>query len=228
PSTWSVLLVASSTMRKSTSIRLGVRLLEQMEGGDNEGNGQGTSENRQRGIILPRPGSLEGLEETMGVRSDGLLVAYEFGELLATLGREHMAGTKERLTAWFDGDSTARATRKDQTRYVRDPAITILGASTPAWLEDRARDGDIRGGFLARMLWWPAHEAEKNGWRGILDQPPDGRAERALLINTLTKARVYKGAFAVEPAARDRFHAWLRPHEEGYSQEDFPRQLSGF
>ncbi|HEY8740947.1 MAG TPA: DUF3987 domain-containing protein [Candidatus Dormibacteraeota bacterium] len=224
PSTWNVLLGDSSTMRKSTSIRLGVNVLLKLDGEEQRTE----HENKDRGILLPFPGSREGLEGAMSTRSDGMFVSMEFGELLALLSRDHMASTKEMLTRWFDGDSSARATKGEQTKRIKDPAITILGASTTAWLEDRAKEGDIRGGFLARVLWWPAAPTDKSGWRGMLDAPSDSYEDRQHLANLLSRTNTYRGQFAVATAAKERFHRWLQPHEEGYALEGFPPNLSGF
>lgn len=227
PASWHVLLGASSYMRKSTAIRIGLNLLNAVEGEDTRTNTDTFVNPSRRGIVLPANFSKEGLEQSMQGRGDGVLPAWEFGELLAVLNKDFMGGTKEMLTRWYDGDSSARATIKDGVKKVVDPAVTIIGASTPAWLEDRVKEGDVMGGFLARFNFWPATRAESNPWKSPLENNWD-RDKFNALHTSLSMMRRHRDEFQFAPQARTLFEEWLRDHENGYQASDFPAQLMGF
>ena len=223
PASWHVLLGDSSYMRKSTAIRLGVNLLEAMEGEDVRME----HSNQSRGVVIPSSFSKEGLEQAMQGRADGILPAWEFGELLAALNRDYMAGSKEQLTRWYDGDSSSRATARDGTRKVKDPAVTIIGASTPAWIEDRVKEGDVMGGFLARFNFWPATRAESNPWKFPLDSTWDHGTFNAL-TTSLQMMRAHREDFRLDDHARSMYRDWLYEHETSYGSSGFPPQLMGF
>src|SRR5258708_23861850 len=144
PSTWSVLLGPSSYMRKLTAIRIGLGVLCRAE----------MTVAGQVGIVIPQAGSKEGIENHLSKRSDGLIVAWEFGELLKQLGRDFMQGTKEELTRWYDGDTSSRVLLGG-TLTVRYPAITILGASTYEWLREATKAMEFGRGFLAPVQFRP-------------------------------------------------------------------------
>ncbi len=141
PNLWMCLLAPSGFYRKSTSISYTTRLLSDID----------------PGFLLPRDFSREKLVGQLGERSDVLLVASEFGELLAKLSRDYMQGTKEMLTGLYDGEGYERKTQT-QASNVRKPAISILTASTDDWISNRVTAGDLRGGFLSRFLFLPARK----------------------------------------------------------------------
>lgn len=148
PNLWLCLLAPSGFYRKSTSISYTSKILKQID----------------PGMLLPRDFSREKLVASLGERSDVLLVASEFGELLAKLTRDYMVGCKEMMTGLYDGEDYERKTQKE-TNIIRAPAISILTASTEDWISNRVTQGDLRGGFLSRFLFLPART--KGAAKGI-------------------------------------------------------------
>lgn len=218
PATWSLLLGPSSTVRKSSSIRFGIRVLNTLEGQD-----AASGVTAARGIEIPEPKSKEAFEDMLASRSDGLMTLAEFPEFLSSVSREHMAGLKEMLTRCYDGDSFAVTSRRDGTRIIKNPAVTVLAASTPEWLETRANEADVRGGFLARFMWWPATEADK-GPSVSPFSATNWTPQRRTLANTLNNVRQYRGEFQISSAAQVIFENWLNVHE---SEPYVPSRLSG-
>jgi len=205
PNLWMCLLAPSGFYRKSTAMRMPVKMLAEAD----------------PACLLPQDFSREKLVAHLGQRPEGLLVAPEFGELLAKLTRDYMAGTKEMLTALFDGENYERVTQKERSR-VKDPSITILTASTEDWIGDRVTAGDLRGGFLSRFLFLPARE--KGPRKGIGDGIDDGaRAELAAAVGGRTRV----AGVADFSKVKKRLDDWIYEFEEGVNQAPDPR-LMGF
>lgn len=221
PAMWSVLVGASSSMRKTSSMRRGGDLLTRQERGLPEQNGT-----RGPSIRIPLPGSPEGFEDALAKRGDRLMIVSEFGGLLSRMEREHMGSLKERLTEWYDGDSMGSVTMARGTAEVKDPALSIIAGTTPEWLEDRIKEGDVRGGFIARFLFWPASKSDKLPWKNPLEV-----VENEAMIDQLTMAlnhmRRFQGEFRPVQEAKDGWGAFVRPIDE----EEDPRltgDLQGF
>ncbi len=151
PNLWMCFIAPSGFYRKSTGVRFAAKLFAQVAPGK----------------VLPDDFSREQFVADLAKIPDGLMVSTEFGELIRKMGRDYMQGTREMLTALFDGDDYIRRTMKDSAR-VEKPAFSILAASTEDWISDRVSEGDLRGGFLSRFLFLPG--AVKSATKGIGDE----------------------------------------------------------
>jgi len=138
PNLWIVLVAPTGFYRKSTALSLGKRLLR-------------TSVPKG---IMPDDWTPQKLAHMLQDNPAGLMTISEFTRVLATFGREYMAGTKEMLTEMYDSPEEwilERQTSKKVT--IRNVSLSILGATTLAWLQDRVKARDLEGGFLARFLF---------------------------------------------------------------------------
>ena len=209
PNLWVVLVAPSSFWRKSTSISLAERLLRDSD----------------PKAVLPSDFSRERFLEILADRADGLLSLKEFGAFLAALGRDYMGGMKETLTELYDGPSEYTRALKSGVITVRNPALTILAATTLDWLESRISDGDLAGGFLGRFLFVTA--TEKASPKGLTDAMDFGVRNRLVAQLHRLSDRPSEEV-RVEPAARDLLDEWMAGWEAEVGREHHASDLTGF
>lgn len=207
PNLWIVILAPSGFYRKSTAISIGLKAL------------RGSCQD----AVLPDDFTREKLVECLMKQPYGIIPVYEFGELLARLGRDYNAGLKEFLTAIFDGNPYKRATKRE-TIEIDDPALSILAASTIDWICDRITDGDMRGGFLARYLFWPS--VNKNGWKGISDAADMRMLDH--LQDCLGKFAEVSGQIQLSPSYIEEYNTWVYGHEQEVNEKRLPPEIMGF
>ena len=151
PNLWTVLLAPSSAYRKTTSISIARRLLTMA----------GFS-------FLPQEFSQEQLIVELSNKPHTMLWFSEFGKALSMMNREYMAGTKDLLSDLYDcPDGYSRDLRKESF-HIERPYITMLGATNIDWMLDKNIRQDLRGGFLARILWVAATSKKYT-----MDVPPE-------------------------------------------------------
>ncbi len=206
PNLWLCLLAPSGFYRKSTSIGYTAKILKQID----------------PGMLMPRDFSREKLVMSLGERSDVLLVASEFGELLAKLSRDYMVGCKEMLTSLYDGEDYERKTQKESA-VIRTPAISILTASTEDWIGNRVTQGDLRGGFLSRFLFLPART--KSNPKGISEGV--NHEMRDELVTALRARSKTSGIVDFKPVKPLLDH-WIGEFEAEVNAAPDPRMMGFF
>jgi hypothetical protein len=197
PNLWNVLLGPSSTFRKTTTVKQARRTLARLS------DGQGDT------LLLPDEFSKESLVARLADRAQGLLTFSEFSGALAAFGRDYMSGIKELLADLYDSPSKYERIVGQKTLVATDVCISLLAASQTDWLLEKLRESDIRGGFMARMTFWPAFY--KRRFMAIPPEP-DGRVGNEL-IRHLNDIRGLQGALTIPSTARDRYAVWLEEHE---------------
>jgi hypothetical protein len=206
PNLWIVLISPSGWFRKSTAMNISKRLLIDAGLGEH---------------IYPSQWSREALLDLVASRPAGLLSHGEFGSFLAMLGRDYMAGAKEDLTELFDSPPLYERKLRggNGSAKIQYPAISLLAGTVIDWLTGRIREGDVRGGFLARFLFVTA--TKKTRWLG-LTPAADAQRKNALVRHLAAVAKL-SGAVELEPIRRP-FEDWLKRHE---AEEPDPN-LTGF
>ena len=155
PNLWLTILAPSSRYRKSTAVGIAENLL------------------RQAGInTLPQEFSRESLISMLQQEPHSTFIWSEFGSALGLLEKEYMAGTKDLLADLYDCPEQYRRILSQQTLEVRNPYISILAAGNIDWMLDkRSVTNDLRGGFLARMLYVPYTSKEREmDVPGVVDE----------------------------------------------------------
>ena len=140
-------------------------------------------------LLLNGVGSQEGLMERMAdcegdpvLHTRTLLFADEMASLLKKARRESSGGLIEFITEMFHcPDFKTHATRS-KALYLKKPTMSILGASTPAWLEAALQEEDILGGFANRFIYVAGAAKPDNP----LPVPPD-QARLQILIDWMRK-----------------------------------------
>lgn len=137
--------------------------------------------------------------------ASGLLYSTEIGVLL---GREkYNAGMIALLTELYDcHDEWTSATimRGDQKLF--NVCLSLLGASTPDWMQSMLPSDAFKGGFMSRLLLI----AMPVGWeRQRVADPPKPPVElREQLVKELEKFSTIVGEMRWDKEARDFFHDW--------------------
>lgn len=146
PNFYLVLIAPSSRFRKSTALTLASRIINEID--------------PKR--ILPDEFSQEKLVEELSINSVGSFFFYEFKTLLGMLERDYMQGAKAFLTGLFDCLPSYRRKTKQGEFEIKNPAVSILAATTMNWFSDMIKQGDLEGGFLNRFIFIPAYKKERN------------------------------------------------------------------
>ncbi len=208
PNLWIAIISPSGFYRKTTCIRLAMRILKPELGG----------------LVLPTEWSREKLVTELAKNPAGLFEWDEFGFALSAMSRDYNAGTKEMLTKLFDSaDSHSRATGQGQTGTIEKPAPSILAGSTIEWLQDKVKAGDLRGGFMSRILFVPGviKEPEKD-----FDTALRPEIEKEL-SDFLVKLSRSKGIVMDFASVKSQIRDWVRVHEQQAEHNIHP-DLLGF
>lgn len=153
-----VCLLGPSSYRKSTALRIGLRVLDVAA----------------PEVMLEDGFSKEGLLDSLVENPTRILMLTELESLLGDLSRDFMRGTEALLNAAYDCEPRIRRrltntkTKKTKTtddggslveqgsqanvREVYRPFLSIVGAITPAGFESLATEQQFRRGFLTRFL----------------------------------------------------------------------------
>lgn len=214
-----VMIVAISTyFHKTTSLRLVEKML-------------------QRTIphmILPEPGSPENLLaqlagnldllENMHTRDkeryrkgltrfagQRLIVRDELSGLFRSMGKDYMAGMKERLMQMYDGsDELPVSTNTRGILIVRETALSIVGTTTPAGLSAAVTAADWRDGSLARFVLITPEP-------GFADRPIDVNDERPDALDTVIRTLHAKlpepPDFSISEEKPERWAVTIRPYK---------------
>jgi hypothetical protein len=211
PNLWVLILAPSGIFRKSTSMDIGTRLLKQIA----------------PDMMCPHDFTREKLITHLSQHPAGLVTCGEFGELLAKMNIDYMKGLKEVLTHLYDCPPEYRRETMDKehgTITITKPAVGLLGATTIDWLYDRVKDGDIRGGFLARFAVISADE--KLDTKGMT-MPPDPMFEESLL-DFLSNMTMVEGIVEMPVATQKVYRDWILQHEGEIVSKRLDPALQGF
>jgi hypothetical protein len=197
PNMYIILLGASSTVKKSTTLNIAKRIISRV------------NEN----LILPNEFSIESLLYNLNIQPQGTFFWSEFGGILANFERSYMSGAKQLITDLYDCPPSLKKSlmsiEKDpitgkREMTIRDSCINIATATTLEWLIEEIKERDIRSGFLARFLFIPGAKTSK-----ILpfSPPPDDDLGMEI-INDLTNIGNLSGEATFSKEAHAEYSDW--------------------
>ncbi len=207
PSMWNLILAPSGFYRKTTSMRIGIGVLQNVVPME----------------ILASEFTPEALHEKLSCHSTGIVPIWEFGAFLKSLDKEYNSGCKELLTELFDCGFRRRQTRKF-TGDITNASVSIIAGSTLSWIVDRITKGDIESGFLCRFIFWPATTKLED--KGILTEPPLYMLDS--LKNRLWKILGVEGEAILNGEVKAIYQEWVKKHEREIDDNQLPQQLHGF
>ncbi len=105
-------------------------------------------------VWWPQLASPEGIFEELAREPNRLMCLSEWTEMHRLTGGKsgYWSHSNESMNLLYDAETMHRARAKDQSMKVERPRVSILGASTPALIEDATTRVDWLGGKLARYL----------------------------------------------------------------------------
>ena len=103
------------------------------------------------GIIFPNEFSTEKLLSRLNKQQSGVMIVDEFGHLYGQFERSYMVGCKELFCELWDNITIKRELMKT-TCNAKNPALTIIGASTAQFIENKVNQDDWEAGFWGRFL----------------------------------------------------------------------------
>ena len=209
---YACLLAASTTHRKSTAVIFARRFLSTLEEKADSAK-----------ILMPDSGSLEGLIDVMrepreiitkdktgkeigraddksrkDVQNAGIACYGEFDSFLSVMTRDYNNGYEAFILDVYDGNAHRRSLKNEET-LIKNPSLSIIGASTLAQIRESLTDKALKSGFLQRFMFCYSPEREDRPRPKSLVEinAPDAQQDEAIvemLKSALNKAEEMKQA----------------------------------
>lgn len=152
PNLWVILIGRSGIDRKSSAIDLALRVLPDDY------------------VTLPSDFTPEGLQESLGKQSQGLIWREEISGFLESLKKkDYMSGTPDLLCHLFDCPTRYGRTLRKASFDLHDVCFNIMATTTPSRFNETVRLQDFNSGFLSRFLIVYGRKAfslPRRGWMG--------------------------------------------------------------
>jgi len=212
PNLYVVLVAQSAHCRKSTAIG---QAMDVMRGMTTPPTifAQKTTPEALISSMATAPGPIitdsnSGVVTHLPAKAQGLLVASELSTLLTR--DSHRNGLIDLLTHLWDSscDAFVYSTKARGEEVINDPCLSLLGATTVAWLKTSIPPEAIGGGFTSRIIFINAPESDN-------DQPWPEVSQKMLqlqenLSHDLECIKLLSGEFKPTPEAKSFFSATYR------------------
>jgi len=213
PNFYIVLVGPAGIVQKSTSINLGMELLEEV---DDPGIKFGPPSATWQALIRIM-GDAAQFVENIGPNGED----YSFTVSCVTLPISELGtflkiaaeGLSEVLIEMWDGQIKKRtwrhATATTGVADVQNPWLNMIGATTPTWLRNNFPEAQIAGGLTSRIIFVYGEHKQRliaypsQEWRGS-----DYEDHRAKLISDLTEIARLSGQFSLTPGAIEWGTEW--------------------
>jgi len=159
----------------------------------------------QHGFLMPDSGSLEGLIEAMRepesitvterngkdkiqhqepeqktVLNSGLALYSEFAGFLDMIAKEYNRGYESFIIDCYDGNDHIRQLKKERS-FIKNPCLSLFGASTMTQFRQRIREDDKHTGYLQRFLFCYEPEQQRRLLSLVEINTPDDESEKLVL-----------------------------------------------
>jgi hypothetical protein len=195
PNQFILLIGPPGRTRKSTAIKAGRKILEEVPGI----------------TIAPQSLSRERLievfedayDEWRG-ESNVYLPSSEFGTLVNTSG----VGMLMLLTHLYNGDESVfkHETKGSGSSEVKNPILSVLGATTPIWMQTEYPSASIEDGFAARIIFIVEEHKRK---LIAFPKPFDDKVKKKL-VEDLTEISKRKGVLGYTPKGAQLFEEFYQ------------------
>lgn len=207
-----VLVAPPGVAAKSTTMRVGLNLLQRVEGirlGPQSMTWQALFDN----FILAKdvielPG---GETSPMSCLSIGI---GELGTFMDPKNRECM----DMITALWDGqkEPLKRSTRKDGELTIHNPWLNFLACTTPAWLKENFPEVQVGAGLTSRIIFVYGHEKAKYiAYPSEQVEDAAYKDEESALLHDLQRIAQLQGEYKLTPEAISWGEWWYRHHFNG-------------
>lgn len=209
PNFYIILVGPPGVAAKSTSLRIGLNLLEKVPGvhmGPQSATWQAIGEallNAQEGVHCGGPEP-----EIMSCLNFGVA---ELGTFLRPDNKEFV----DCLIAWWDGQKEVwrRETKTQGKIEIHNPWINLIACTTPSWLRENFPEAMIGGGLTSRMVFVYA-EAKRQlvAYPSLLIDSGSYKKEEEQLFHDLLEIAKLAGEYQLSPEALKWGQAWYEKH----------------
>jgi len=215
PNFYIVLVGPPGVATKSTTLDLGMRLLEavpEIAFGPPSATWQALTQTLAEAKMTVQWSDSDG-EIHQSAACPITVAAPELGTFLK-IGAE---GFIDVLTDLWDGKHSTRAwTHKTKTTgevNIESPWINLLGCTTPSWIQENVRQDMIGGGFFSRVLFvYGSQKRMLIPYPSMAVKAADFDRLRGTLIADLTDISQMRGPFTFTPEAREWGIEWYFQH----------------
>ena len=246
PNFYSVIIGETGLARKSTALRLGEKLLRDADPSVYTLRGLATPEGLLQVFVPPSGYSLgssirdddeaeaEGAASLIGdqlefmldnaepgVEGFRVLVSLdEFSYLLKKATKPHGEGLIQMLTEAYDYTDKLDLPTRVNPISADHPCLSMIAATTMAWLEASLKLEDIQGGFANRISYYYATTDE------FVHRPEPGDSQFLDVVkysvNQFRQKFLQPTAFSFSEVADNEFKAWYINHRKGLKTEQNP------
>lgn len=209
PNFYIILVGPAGVVKKSTTINLGVSLLEEVEDiyfGPNSGSWQGVGDAMSDSRIFFKYNP-DDEDEKPRPMSALTIAASELGTFL----RPDDTAAVSFLTDMWDGKlhTFRHKTKHSGNIEIENPCINILGATTPSWIRSNIPESMIGDGLMSRVLFVYSEQIRQPVARpSKVIQGREFYLLRSQLIEDLNHISKLAGEFQYSPAADEWMDKW--------------------
>jgi Protein of unknown function (DUF3987) len=209
PNFYIILVGPPGIVNKSTSIRIGMDLLQEVDGirfGPQSMTWQSLTQSLEQAIEYVKYFDTSGKEQIVGMSPVTCFVPE-----LGTFLKMEDGALVDVLVSMWDGqlENWGHRTKSSGNIEIKNPWLNLMACTTPSWLEQHFPPSMIGGGLTSRIMFI---YGEKK--RHLIAYPdaqlpePDYVAQRAALIEDLKRVSVLSGGYLLSPAARKWGEDW--------------------
>ncbi|MFW6122453.1 MAG: DUF3987 domain-containing protein, partial [Petrotogales bacterium] len=164
PNLWCLLVGKSSFYRKSTAMKLGLNLLEEVDSD----------------LVYPTEFSIEELLARISAHPQGIFHIDEFEAFYKQFARSYMSSGVSLLTSLYDRNTRFIRALREQEFIIDKPMINMIAGTVVESFESTIAQHDVDAGFLPRFFYAVATKKEKNI---ILPGISNTQKEQALILH---------------------------------------------
>lgn len=220
PNFYIVFVGPPGTVNKSTTVSIGMRLLERVPG-VNFGPDAITWQRLVQKMAEIKEGVQFGddiTDCTIMPMSCLTIASSEFGTLINPQDREMI----DVLTDLWDGRTSVwkKETKTSESDEIHNPWINFITCTTPAWLAGNIPRHMVDAGFFARTLF-VYRERKRRVVAYPAEEVPDGFDEFGdKLVHDLEEISLLKGEYTLTPEARLWGTQWYHRHTKQVEEHD--------
>lgn len=215
PNFYIVFVSPPGVATKSTTMRVGMSLLKQVDGvvmGPQSLTWQGLTSGLQDALQLVPLDMEKGLLERSHISMSA--ITCEISELGTMLDPRDPTLMSVLIDLW-DGAEGAwqRWLVSKENTNIENPWINIIGATTPSWLNENFPESMIGSGLTSRIVF--VYADRKKYLIPYITEVVDLDSHKKLeenLVHDLTEISLMKGAFTLTPEARAFGSTWYTQH----------------
>lgn len=207
-----VLVAPPGVAAKSTTMRVGLNLLQRVEG-IRLGPQSMTWQALFDAFILAKDVLELPAQDPIPMSCLSIGIG-ELGTFMDPKNRECM----DMITALWDGqkEPLKRMTRKDGELIIHNPWLNFLACTTPAWLKENFPEVQVGAGLTSRIIF--VYGAEKAKYIAYPAQQVEDEAykdEEIALLHDLQRIANLQGEYKLTPSAVEWGEWWYRHHFNG-------------